>query len=124
MLVIVKDRNIELFFQPVFDLETSRRGNILKIYAAKNGRYMFDRLDDLVRVLCVQTDRKRIDPAKFLKELTLAFHNRHCGRRTNVAEPEDRRAIRNDGNRVFLDREIKDLFGIFVNGLANTSNPG
>ena len=104
VLVVVKDGNVEFFFESFLDLETSRRGDVFEIYAAECDGDVLDRLDDLVRIFCVETNRKSIDAAKFFEQLALPFHHRHRRGRTDIAETKHCRAVRNDGDRVFLYR--------------------
>ena len=71
VLVVMEDRDIQLGFQPVFNLKAARRGNILQIDAAEGGRQRFHRRDDLFAVFCRQADGKGIDTAELLEEHAL-----------------------------------------------------
>ena len=73
MLVVVKDGNIEFFFQAVFDFKTARRGNVFEIDAAERGRNVFDRFDNFMRVFRRQTNRKSVNAAEFFEQLAFSF---------------------------------------------------
>ena len=122
VLIVMEDRNVEFFFEPVFYLETTWGGNVFQIYSAKAGRDCFHDANDLVRVFRVQTNREGIDAGEFLEEHRLSFHHRHCCRRTNIAQTKHGSSIRNDGYRVFLYCQRKGLFRILVNRLADARN--
>src|SRR2546425_2250242 len=124
VLIVMEDRNVEFFFEPVFYLETTWRGNVFQIYSAKAGRDCFHYANDLVRVFCVQTNREGIDAGEFLEEHRLPFHHRHCCRRTNVAQTKHGGSIRNDSYHVFLYFQRKGLFGILVNRLTDARDSG
>src|SRR6266849_2078454 len=102
MLIVVKDWNVEFFFEPVFDLKTARRGNVFEVDAAESGSNIFHGAYDLVRVFRAQTNRKGINAAKFLEKHCLAFHHRHGSGWANIAEAEHRSAIGNNGHCVLF----------------------
>ena len=78
----------------------------------KPGAISLHRLDDLVGVLRVEADRERVDAGELLEEHRLALHHRHRGARADVAEPEHRGAVADDGDRVALDRVLEGLLGV------------
>ena len=104
MLVVVHHRNIQRFDQTIFDFEAARSADIFEIDAAEDGRDAYDRLDDLVDVLRVEADRKRVNIGKLLEEHRLAFHHRKRAERPDIAQAEHRRAVGDDRDRVALDR--------------------
>ena len=61
-------------------------------------------LDLLLRHLDVED----VDAGEFLEENGLAFHDRLGGERTDIAEPEDRRAVRDDADEIAARREARD----------------
>ena len=100
----VKDRDVELFLEPLFDLKAARRGNVFQVYAAESCRDCLDGAHDLVRVFGVQANRKGVDSAKFFEEHCLPFHHRHGRSRPDVAEAEHGCAVSNYSDGVFLYR--------------------
>lgn len=64
----MKNGNIQFFLQPAFDFEASRRSDILKIDAAEGRRNRRRDLDDLIRILRIETDRNRIDVSELLEQ--------------------------------------------------------
>lgn len=65
MLVIVKDWDIQQLLEPGLDFKTAGRTDVLEIYAAEGGSDVYHSADDFLSILCVKTDGKRIDAAKF-----------------------------------------------------------
>src|SRR3712207_8428048 len=51
-------------------------------------------LDDLVDVGGVEHERDGVEPGERLEQRGLALHDRQCGPRADVAEPEDRKSTR------------------------------
>ncbi len=107
-----------------FNLETARRGNVFEVNTAKSGRNLLHRAHDLVRVFCIQTDRKRVDAGKLFEQHRLAFHDRHGRGWTDIAKAEHGGPIGNDRDSVLFDCERKDFFRISVNGLADARDSG
>src|SRR5947207_7208796 len=106
MLIVVEDRNVEFFFEPLFNLKTAWRGDILQIYAAEGGSDRFHSAHYLVRIFGVQTDGKGVNAGEFLKQHCLPFHHRQSRSRTDVAEASDRGTIAANGHSVRPDVEV------------------
>jgi hypothetical protein len=106
VLVVVEDGDVERRAEPVLDLEAARRGDVLEVDAAVHGRDRLDDAHDLVGVLGVEADRPRVDAGERLEQGRLALHDGQGGRRSDVTETEHRRAVRDDGDRVALDRQV------------------
>src|SRR6266480_4260655 len=119
MLIVVKDRNVELVSQLLLDGEAARRRNVFEVDAAESWSDRLDGSHDFVGILDVEAYRKCIDAAKLLEQHRLAFHHRHRRERSDVAEAKHSRAVRDDGNRVFFDSERERLLRILMNGLAH-----
>ena len=79
-----------------------------RLIPPKPGAMAPNRRDDLVLILRREADRPRIDSAEFLEEDGLALHHGQRGFRADVAEPEHRRAVGDDGDCVLLDRQVPD----------------
>jgi hypothetical protein len=112
VLVVVEDRDVEALAQSALDLEAAGRGDVLEVDAAERRRDRLDRPHDLVLVLRGETDREGVDSGELLEQHRLSLHHWQRALRTDVAEPEDRGAVADDGDRVALDREVPDLLGI------------
>ena len=68
---------------------------------------------------------KRVDAGELLEEQSLAFHDRHRRLGADVAEAENRGAVRDDGDRVLLDRVAVGERRIVVNRHAHAlATPG
>src|ERR1041385_3870076 len=118
----MKNRNIKLFFESIFDLETSRRGNVFEVDTAESSGDHFYRAHDLIRILRVQTDRKRVDARELFEQHRLAFHHRHCRCWTNVAETKHCCSVCNDCDGVLLDRQREGFIRIVFDRIADSSD--
>ena len=112
MLVVVEDGDVQRLSQPALDLEAARRGDVLEVDAAEDGRERDDGAHDLVDVLRGEADREGVDAAELLEQHRFSLHDRQSRLGPDVAEPEHRGPIGDDGNRVLLDREGPHLRGI------------
>jgi hypothetical protein len=100
VLVVVKDRNRHPLLQSGFDVEALRRLDVFQIDAAEGGLHGGDHVDQPIRVILGKLDVKDIDAGKLLEQASLAFHDRLGGQRSDVAEPEHRRAVGNHADQV------------------------
>ena len=75
--------------------------------------------DDLVDVLRGQAEREGVDAGELLEQQRLALHDGHRRLRPDVAEPEHRRAVGHDGDRVALDREGPGRARVLVDRLRH-----
>ena len=127
MLVIVEHRDVQLCFQPFFDLKTAGRGDVLQIDAAKARSNIFHHADDLLCILRIQTDRDRIHAAEFLEQAGLSFHDGHGRIGADIAQTQNGAAVRDNGNGVALHRIFIHSFGMLGDdpaGLCNTGGVG
>ena len=122
VLVVVKHRNVQSLLEATLDLEATGRGDVLEVDAAEGRSECLYARHDLVRIRRVETDRPRVDTCKLLEEHCLAFHHRHRGLWTDVAEAEDGRTIGDDRNRVALRGQVPDHFGLVDDCLTDTGN--
>ena len=100
MLVIMENRDIQLFFQSRLYLKTFRRSDILQVNAAEAGSDIFYRLDNFFRILGIQTDRERVHAAELLKQDRFSFHYRHRRLRADISKAKNRGSVRNNGYHV------------------------
>ena len=124
VLVVVEHRDVEQLLQPALDLEAAGRRDVLEVDPAESGRDRGDRGDDLVGVGGREADRPGIDGAELLEQHRLALHHRHRRLGPDVAEPEHRRAVAHDGDRVLLDREVPDLAPSSAIAVQTRATPG
>ncbi len=124
LLIVVPDRNFALLAERVKNAKTFRIRNVFEVDAAKTGLQEFHRFDDLVRVFGVEHQRKTIHAAEILVEQGLAFHHRHTGFGSNVAETQDARAIADDGDGVPFVRVLIHEFRVGLNRLARRGDAG
>ena len=76
VLVIMKDGDIHLFFQALFDDETLRRLDILKVYPAERRAHQLDRIDERFGVFGIQFNIDRIHVGEAFEQHRFAFHHR------------------------------------------------
>ena len=69
--------------------------------------------------LVLEADRERVDAGELLEEHALALHHRHRGLGADVAEAEHGRAVRDDRDRVALDRVLEGLVAVVVDRHAD-----
>jgi len=100
MLVVMEDRDLQALAQPALDLEVLWSLDVLQVDAAEGGLEGRDDIDQLVGIGFVQFDIEHIDPGELLEQATLALHHRLGSERSDVAEAEHRRAVRDHGHEV------------------------
>ncbi len=106
VLVIVEDGDVHQFAQALLDHETFRRLDVFEIDPAPALAEKFDAIDDLVGILGGHFEIDGVDIGKALEQDGLAFHDRLCGKRAAVAEPEDRGSVGDDGYEIALGRVV------------------
>ena len=87
MLVVVKDRDVHLFAQALFDDETVGGLDVLKVDATERRPKQLDSIDELVRVFGVQLKVNAIHIGERLEEDSFALHHRLGGERPDVPRP-------------------------------------
>ncbi len=95
-----------------------------RLMPAKTGAIAWTIRTISIGVLRIQADGERVDVGEPLEQCGLAFHDRQCRQRSQVAEPEHSGAIGDDGDGVALDRQPTRVLGVLGNGQAHASNAG
>ena len=116
VLVVMEHGNVHEFAQPLLDDEALRSLDVLEVDAAPAGAEQLHAIDDLVGFLGGDAKIDGIDVGEALEQHGLAFHHRLCRQRAAVAEPEDGRAIGDDGDEVAFDRVVVGLVRIVGDG--------
>ncbi|CAB4731254.1 unannotated protein [freshwater metagenome] len=106
VLVVVEDGDVEQALEPILDLEAAWCRDVLEVDPTEAGCEPHDGLDDLLGVGRVEADRDGVDAAELLEQHGLALHHRHRGGRTDVAQPEHRGAVADDGDGVGHPRVV------------------
>ena len=88
MLVIMENRDVTKFFQPTLNLKASRCRDILQIDSSETLGNHIDGIYDGIHIFIVYADWKRIHIRKLFEQRTLSFHNRHTGRRADIAQSQ------------------------------------
>ena len=124
VLVVMHDRDIHAFAQRLLDNKAFGRGDVFEIDAAEGRFHQGDRLDKLVGIFGIEFDVDRIHVGKAFEQHRLAFHHRLRGQRTEIAEAQDRRAVRNNGNKVRTGRIASRILGIGRNRFHRSRHTG
>src|SRR6195256_4851499 len=110
VLVVMEYRDVEEFPQPLLDDEALRCADIFEIDAAPALAEKLDAVDDFVGVFRRDFEVDRIDVGEALEQNRLAFHDRLGRQRAAVAQPQNGRAIGDDGDEIALggiiEREV------------------
>ncbi len=92
VLVIMHNRDADIL-EGLFDLKTTRGGNILEVYSPEN-RGDVPHLVWKIRVGTLEAEGECIDTREFLEEDGFSFHHRYGSIPADVTEPENRRSVR------------------------------
>ena len=115
MLVVVHERNVELFFEAPLDFEGFWGLDVLQVDAAKRGCNRLHRGHELVHIGGVHLNVKHIDVRKNLEENALAFHDRLARFGPNVAQTKHCRSVADHGDEVALGGVLVDVLRVFRN---------
>ena len=124
MLVVVEDRDLHPGLQAILDVETFRRLDVLQVDAPEGRLERSHDVDEPVDLVRVDLDVEDVDPGEFLEEDRLALHHGLRGERSDIAEAEHGRAVRDDGHEVLPDGEVRGLGRIGRDGLAGDRDAG
>ena len=100
VLVIVEHRDIEQLAQPLLDHEALRRADVLEIDTAERRVQETYAIDEFVDVPGVDLEVDRVDVGEALEQRRLAFHDRLCCKRSEIAQPEHRCAVGDDRHEI------------------------
>ncbi len=118
MLIVVKNRDLHPLAQLALDVEAFRRLDVFEIDAAERRLERRDDVDDLVRVGLADLDVEHVDAGKFLEQAALALHHRLARERADVAQAQNRAAVRDDGDEVAARRIARCVERIVVDRRA------
>ena len=124
VLVVVEDRDVHQLAQALLDDEAVGRLDVFEIDAAEGGAEIAHAVDELVDVAGVDFEVDGVDVGEALEEHRLAFHHRLRGERAEIAEPQDRRAVRDDGDEIALGRVVVGRSGLSAMARTGTATPG
>ena len=88
MLVIVEYGDVHDFFQFVFNIIALGRRNIFQVDRRKAGFQRFYDGDKFIGILVVDADGNRVHTAEAFEQDRLAFHDRICGSRADIAQAQ------------------------------------
>jgi hypothetical protein len=106
VLVVVEDRDVHDLAQALLDHEALGRLDVLQVDAPEGRREIAHAVDEGVRVLGVDLEIDRIDVGEALEQHRLALHHGLRGERAEIAEAEDRGAVRDHRHHVGARRVV------------------
>ena len=112
VLVVVKDRDVQLLFQSLLDLKALGALDVLQVDAAKGGGDGPAGRDDAGSVGGVDADGEGVHPAELLEQHRFALHHRQSRLGADVAQAQHRRAVGDDGHHVALEGVAVDVAGL------------
>ena len=124
MLVIVEDRDVHLLAKLAFDLETLRRLDVLEVDAAEGRLERRDGRDHAVDLVGIDLDVEDVDAGELLEEDGLALHHRLGRQWADIAEAENRRSVRDDGDEVGSGRIVGCGVRVVTDGKAGGGDAG
>ena len=124
VLVVVEDRDVHPGPALLLDLEALRRLDVLQVDAAEGRLEGADHVDELGHVLLVDLDVEHVDAGEFLEQDRLALHHGLGGQRSDIAEAQHGRAVREHRHEVLPDRQVGGLLRIVVDRHAGRRHAG
>jgi hypothetical protein len=111
VLIVVEHRDIEELTQPLFDDEAFRCLDVFEVDAAEGRVQETHAVDELVDVAGIDLEINRVDVGKALEQCAFALHDR-LGERAEIAEPQDRGAVRDHRDKIALRGVIEGGAGL------------
>ncbi|CAI8339467.1 MAG: Uncharacterised protein [Rhodospirillaceae bacterium] len=93
MLVVVHNRHVKVLAQAFFDDEALWSLDVLEIDAAERGGHDLNRITEAVYVFGVEFEVDAVDVGEALEQHRLAFHHGFGGQRSEIAQPQNGRAV-------------------------------
>ena len=116
VLVVMEDGNVQQVLKLAFDDEAFGGLDVLQIDAAPSVADILDDGDELVRVGGLHLDVEAVDVGEPFEQDRLALHHRLGGHVTQVAQAQDRGAVRNHGDQIALGGVVVGLVRIGGDG--------
>ena len=113
VLVVMEDRDVHQFAQPLLDDEAFGRLDVLQIDPAEGGSEEAYAVDEFVGVLGIDLQIDRVHIGKALEEHGFAFHHRFRCQSTEIAEPKDCGAVGDHRHHVAARRIVESAAWIF-----------
>ena len=123
VLVVVEDGDVQRLLQPLLDGEAAGGGDVLQIDATEGRGDGLYRRHDVVHPLAGQADGPGVHAPELLEQHRLALHHRQGRLGPQVAQPQHRRAVGDDGHRVGLDGVVPDAVGVAVDVATHPGHP-
>ncbi len=124
MLIIMKYRNIQLFFQTRFNLKTLGRFDIFQIDPSKSGRNGFRHFNKLINIFAIYFNIKHIHIRKYFKEQTFPLHHGLACQGADISKPKNSGTIGHYGHQVSFGCIFIGVFQIILNGQAGICHTG
>ncbi len=92
------------------------RADVFQIDAAEGRAEIAHAIDEGIRIRRVDLEIDGVDVGEALEENGLALHDGLGGERAEIAEPQDRRAVRDDGHEIALGGVVEDRVRVVGDG--------
>ncbi len=122
MLVIVEDGDIHFFLKTLLDDEAFRRLDVFKVDPTKSRTHQAHRVDECFGVFRIKFDVDGVHIREPFEQDGLALHHRFGRQRTEVAQTQNGRPVRDHGNKVALVGVIIRRLRVCRDRLAGDSN--
>ncbi len=122
VLVVMEHRDVHELAQALLDDEAFRRLDVLEVDAPEGRPEIAHGIDERVRVFGVDFEVDGIDVGEALEEDGLSFHHGLRGERSEIAETQDRGAVRDHRHHVGAGGQIEGAGGIFGDRLHRHRN--
>ena len=122
VLVIMHHRDLHPLAQGLLDHEAFGRLDVLKVDPAKAWLHQRDGFDQRIGIFGIQLDINGIDIGKAFEQDRLALHDGLGGQRAEIAQPQDRCAVRDDRDEVALGGVVVSGGRVVGDGLHRHGN--
>ena len=124
MLIIVKDRNIQVLLKFSFNLKAAGSADIFQVKSAKSRGKFSDNIYNLIGILGIQAKRHCVHRAKRLEQNTFTFHYWQAGFRSDITQSEHGGTISDHSNIIGFNGVLINQVFILVNASAWFSHTG
>ena len=124
VLIVVEDWDFHRLLESLFDVEALRRLDVFEVNAAKRGFEQLAQPYDFVGIVGIYFEVEHVDIGEPLEQNALPFHDGFSGESSDVAEPEDCRAVADHGNQVSPRGVLESVMRILLDLKTGNGDAG
>lgn len=113
MLIIMKNRDIEPFFELFFNIKAVRSSNIFQINPSKTRSNTLYGRNNFIRILSVQHEGNRIYITKSLEQHSFPLHHWQSCKSSDISKSQNSTSITHHSNTSAFPSVIISFFWIF-----------